>query len=97
MKAIKEAQNLDINDNCTTCGSTLDIGAVINEEDNVLEIKLDLTEQAELEVISLVSEAQKQFETVKYTIDKSEHSLILKLEFDVAVEKMLFQIQKLGL
>ena len=97
MKAIKDAQSLDINDNCTTCGSMLDIGAVINESDTLLKIEFELTEEGKQSAQELVVQAQKSFNNVTAEISETESNIILTLDFDVAVEKMLFQMQNKGL
>ncbi len=97
MKAIKQAQSLDINDNCTTCGSMLDIGAVINETDTLLEMNFELSYQGLKSAKETAEQARKKFENIKVIIEEQDNQTILKLEFDVAVEKMLFQMQNLGL
>ena len=97
MKAIKEAQTLDINDNCTTCGSILDIGAVITESDTLLNVEFELSESGLKAAENLAEQANANFKSVDTKITEQESKVLLSLNFDVAVEKMLFQMQNEGL
>ncbi len=97
MKAIKQAQSLDINDDCTTCGLIPDIGAVINESDTLLKIEFELTEEGKQSAQQLAGHAQQNFSNVKVELTEAGSDFILTLDFDLAVEKMLFQMQNKGL
>lgn len=92
LENIKNNQE-QVNDTCTDCGSFVDIGTVIDEHDNQLIIKLS-GQQAQAEASRLIDTASARFEQVNHTLEQSSDTdLVVTLTFDVAVEKMLFQLE----
>ncbi|GGI85170.1 DUF406 family protein [Shewanella gelidii] len=92
MKSIRESQSPNVNDTCTDCGSFADIGAVIEENDTLLEVEL-FGETAEQKAEELVNLALKKFDGVTSSIEKLEDKILLKLDFGFSAEKMIFQMQ----
>lgn len=93
MKAIKDNQSHQVNDTCTDCGSFVDIGAVIGEDDTELLLTFggdDAFEQAR----ALQEKAVARFSEVHYEIAETVDGVVLKLNFDVAAEKMIFQLEQ---
>lgn len=92
MKGIIAGQAVTVNDTCTDCGSFVDIGAVIDEQDTVLELSFAGAE-AEVEATKMLERAQARFSQTQGNIVQDEASVTLKLVFDVSVEKMIFQLE----
>ncbi|MGS0683464.1 DUF406 family protein [Shewanella sp. 125m-7] len=92
MKNIQKAQSNLVNDTCTDCGSFVDVGAVIDEFDTVLELELngDNCEQLADEVIA---KAQQRFEGVTFEKQQQEQSAKVSLTFSFSAEKMIFQLE----
>ncbi|MCL2919307.1 DUF406 family protein [Shewanella litorisediminis] len=93
MKAIKTNQSSSVNDTCTDCGSFVDIGAVIGEEDTVLTLELS-GEDADVRAQYLLDLAVTRFGDVTGQIDPTDAGFRLRLNFDVAAEKMIFQLEQ---
>ncbi|WP_372872820.1 DUF406 family protein [Shewanella sp.] len=92
MKAIKENQNPSVNDTCTDCGSYMDIGAVISADD--IHMSVTFSGECALEQArALQQKAIKRFAAVQTDISEIGHDVELKLTFDVAAEKMIFQME----
>ncbi|MCL1121167.1 YfcZ/YiiS family protein [Shewanella seohaensis] len=92
MKGIIAGQAATVNDTCTDCGSFVDIGAVIDEQDTVLELSFAGAE-AEVEATKMLERAQARFSQAQGNIVQDEVGVTLKLVFDVSVEKMIFQLE----
>ncbi|WP_088212336.1 DUF406 family protein [Shewanella sp. Shew256] len=92
MKGIIAGQAATVNDTCTDCGSFVDIGAVIDEQDTMLELSF-AGAQAEIEASKMLERAQARFSQTQGNIVKNDVGVILKLVFDVSVEKMIFQLE----
>ncbi len=92
MKSIREGQSSNVNDTCTDCGSFADIGAVIDEQDTVLEIALS-GEGAQARAEQFITNAQDKFEGVTSNLSETEQGLLLSLTFAFSAEKMIFQLQ----
>ncbi|WP_330148739.1 DUF406 family protein [Shewanella xiamenensis] len=92
MKGIIAGQTPTVNDTCTDCGSFVDIGAVIDEQDTVLELQFTGGE-AENEAAKMVERAQTRFRHTQASVTRGETGVTLKLVFDVSVEKMIFQLE----
>ncbi|QIR14516.1 DUF406 family protein [Shewanella aestuarii] len=88
---IKKQQD-NVNDTCTDCGSFVDIGAVIDENDNVLNLIFN-GENAEKEAQLVVEKAKNRFDKVDAVINKNDNKVDVVLTFSVTVEKMLFQME----
>ncbi|MFB2733197.1 DUF406 family protein [Shewanella mangrovisoli] len=92
MKGIIAGQAATVNDTCTDCGSFVDIGAVIDEQDTMLELSF-AGAQAEIEASKMLERAQARFSQTQGNTVKNDAGVILKLVFDVSVEKMIFQLE----
>ena len=93
MKEIKKSQAVDVNDSCNTCGSFVDLGAVINENDTELLVQFTGPE-AYSEAECLAAIAKQSFTNTEYKIDKRQNKTSLIIKFDVTAEKMIFQMQQ---
>ncbi|ABM00028.1 DUF406 domain-containing protein [Shewanella amazonensis] len=93
MKAIEANQASSVNDTCTDCGSFVDIGAVIAEEDTELTLEFS-GKDADTKARHLCDLAVKRFANVSGQIDHTEAGVCLRITFDVAAEKMIFQLEQ---
>lgn len=93
MKAIKDNQDPQVNDTCTDCGSFVDIGAVIGEDDRELLVTFGGAEAFE-QARALQERAIARFDEVHYQIEETGEAVVLKLTFEVAAEKMIFQLEQ---
>ncbi|MDO6618388.1 DUF406 family protein [Pseudomonadota bacterium] len=85
-------QEVQVSDNCNDCGSFVDIGAVIEEEDTQLILQVD-GENFQQIADDLVSKAKERFSNVKVQQQVTEQDAVVTFEFDVTVEKMIFQLE----
>lgn len=92
MKSIREGQSSNVNDTCTDCGSFADIGAVIDEQDTLLEIVL-VGDDAQVKADDYTAKAQARFDDVVASLVTDERGLVLSLNFAFSAEKMIFQLQ----
>ena len=93
MKSIQANQGNHVNDTCTDCGSFVDIGAVIGEDDRLLSI--NFTGEDALERAKRVAElASKRFDEVHYTLVETADGVEMNLTFGVAAEMMIFQLEQ---
>lgn len=92
MKGIIAEQSPTVNDTCTDCGSFVDIGAVIDEQDTLLELNF-AGEQAKADAAVMIERAQARFKHTQATLTVHETGVLLQLTFDVSVEKMIFQLE----
>ncbi|NKF52587.1 DUF406 family protein [Shewanella sp. WXL01] len=90
VKKIIEQQG-NVNDSCPECGSFVDIGAVIDEHDCVLTIKSSSDKIQELEQI--VEKAKQRFSNVEVNYTHTGDGESVDIVFDVAAEKMIFQLE----
>ncbi|MBV7317585.1 DUF406 family protein [Shewanella sp. NIFS-20-20] len=88
MKSIREAQSQAVNDTCTDCGSYIDIGSVIDADDNVLQLNV-----SEERALYLSSSAQERFADVQVNMISDKEEVTLTLTFGISAEKMIFQLQ----
>ncbi|MBB1267967.1 DUF406 family protein [Shewanella sp. SR44-3] len=87
-----EGQN-QVNDSCNTCGSFVDIGTVIEANDGELEIRLQ-GENAEVDAACLKEKALQRFKSVSASMKSIDDGVILALNFEYTVEKMIFQLEE---
>lgn len=92
MKGIIAGQASTVNDTCTDCGSFVDIGAVIDEQDTALELTFTGA-QAEVDATNMLERAQARFSQTQGNIVPNNAGATLTLVFDVSVEKMIFQLE----
>lgn len=92
MKNIQQAQATTVNDTCNTCGSFVDIGAVIEENDT--ELRLTFTGDDAVNQVEQISQlAKSRFSDTQVTINKRNDDIELVLIFSVTAEKMIFQLE----
>lgn len=92
MKSIEEAQSKTIHDTCTHCGSFVDIGAVIEEDDTQLVVDFS-GEDALEKANALADKALSRFKNAKFEVNQEGDTTKLTLHFSVSAEKMIFQLQ----
>ncbi|MFT5789105.1 MAG: hypothetical protein ACI8SJ_001213 [Shewanella sp.] len=92
MKNIQKAQSDLVNDTCNDCGSFVDVGAVIDEHDTVLELALSGENAAEL-AKNVADKATNRFADVGSEIIITGDDVKLVLTFSFSAEKMIFQLE----
>ncbi|MFQ6371001.1 DUF406 family protein [Shewanella sp. YIC-542] len=92
MKSIKEAQSDLVNDTCAECGSYVDIGAVVEESDIVLQLTFT-GDAAKEDAQALADKAKARFNDVVVNLVQQNDDWQLALEFGCSAEKMIFQLQ----
>ncbi|MCL1073170.1 DUF406 family protein [Shewanella dokdonensis] len=92
MKSIKEAQSDLVNDTCAECGSFVDIGAVVEETDVLLQLPF-AGENAKADAEALAAKAKARFADVLVRLIAQDNGWLLQLEFGCSAEKMIFQLQ----
>ncbi|GGP76702.1 DUF406 family protein [Shewanella ulleungensis] len=92
IKQIKQQQPGNVNDSCADCGSFVDIGAVVEADDTLLQLTFNgedaLTKANALEQIAL-----QRFPETKAEIKQLVNQCELTLNFAFSVEKMIFQLE----
>jgi len=91
IKQIKQQQG-NVSDSCTECGSYVDIGAVVEAEDTVLELSF-VGDDAMLQAQAMQQIGLDRFKDTKTTIIEDNNTVLLKLNFAFSVEKMIFQLE----
>ncbi len=92
MKNIQKAQSDLVNDTCNDCGSFVDVGAVIDEHDTILELTLS-GENASILANEVAEKAKNRFDEVGSVVTAHGDKLILTLTFSFSAEKMIFQLE----
>ncbi|MCH1930926.1 YfcZ/YiiS family protein [Shewanella sp. A25] len=92
MNGVIKEQSVLVNDTCTDCGSYVDIGAVIDEQDTLLELDFD-GESAEVDANRIVERATARFPNTQAQTEMMDQNVLVKLNFEVSVEKMIFQLE----
>ena len=92
MKNIQKAQSNLVNDTCTDCGSFVDVGAVIDEYDTVLELELN-GENCEQLADEVIVKAQQRFEGVSFDKQLQGQTAKVNITFSFSAEKMIFQLE----
>ncbi|GIU53204.1 MULTISPECIES: DUF406 family protein [Shewanella] len=85
-------QEVQVSDSCNDCGSFVDIGTVIDEQDTHLILQVE-GENADVDTQNIIQKAQQRFESVKTSFDKSDKHYTIFLEFEFTAEKMIFQLE----
>ncbi|RPA59147.1 DUF406 family protein [Shewanella frigidimarina] len=91
IKQIKQQQG-NVSDSCTECGSYVDIGAVVEAEDTILQLSF-VGDDSLLQAQSMQQVAQDRFPDTKADIIDEDSAISLKLDFAFSVEKMIFQLE----
>jgi uncharacterized protein YfcZ (UPF0381/DUF406 family) len=89
----KNHSHNQVKDSCDTCGSFVDIGTVIEAQDTELMINLKGA-NAKQDAQLLVDKATARFKSVKASMKASDEGVILALNFEYTVEKMIFQLEE---
>lgn len=92
MKGIIAAQAPTVNDTCTDCGSFVDIGAVIDEHDTLLELHFNGV-SAQNDADAMAERAKARFSQTFVKSVPTESGVSLQLTFEVSAEKMIFQLE----
>ncbi|QYJ80595.1 DUF406 family protein [Shewanella acanthi] len=92
MNGVIKEQSLLVNDTCTDCGSFVDIGAVIDEQDTMLELQF-YGESAATDANRIVELATTRFPNTQSQTETVNQNVQVKLTFEVSVEKMIFQLE----
>ena len=92
IKQIKEQQANNVNDSCADCGSFVDIGAVVEADDTVLQLSFSGSD-ALLKANTLQEVALQRFPETKVTVTQHNDQYDLVLAFEFSVEKMIFQLE----
>ncbi|MCL1048966.1 YfcZ/YiiS family protein [Shewanella abyssi] len=92
MKNIQTAQSDLVNDTCNDCGSFVDVGAVIDEHDTVLELMLSGEDAAKL-ANEVAAKASSRFADVASEITTAGDDVKLVITFSFSAEKMIFQLE----
>lgn len=91
IKQIRKQQT-NVNDNCADCGSFVDIGAVVEEQDTVLQLSFT-GDEALTEAQMLQHTAKQRFSGTKTDIKDNGLEVSLVLDFAFSAEKMIFQLE----
>ncbi|MCG9730917.1 YfcZ/YiiS family protein [Shewanella sp. Isolate13] len=92
MKNIQKAQSDLVNDTCNDCGSFVDVGAIIDEHDTVLELELN-GENCEQLATEVIEKAQQRFDGVTAQTQFEGQNAKVSLTFSFSAEKMIFQLE----
>ena len=85
-------QEVQVSDSCNDCGSFVDIGTVIDEQDTQLILQIN-GETAKSDAESIIEKAQTRFESVKTSFDETDTHITVFIEFEFTAEKMIFQLE----
>ncbi|GGB63506.1 DUF406 family protein [Shewanella inventionis] len=92
IKQIKQQQADNVNDSCADCGSFVDIGAVVEAQDTLLELSF-IGDDALARASALKLAAEQRFPGTKASIHHTADQCALTLDFAFSVEKMIFQLE----
>lgn len=96
--AMSEENSSQENDVCDACGTIVELGSVITEDDTVLILPFNGPDKASVEQLAdkFISAAKMRFSTVEVTVDFEEvdrivHSKVA-LQFECTAEKLIFEM-----
>lgn len=92
MKKIIQAQATSVNDTCNTCGSFVDIGAVIDEHDTLMQMTF-AGENALAQANEMAKRATTRFASANAQINRQSDATVLGITFSCTAEKMIFQLE----
>lgn len=92
MKNIQKAQSDLVNDTCNDCGSYVDVGAVIDEHDTVLELIFSGDDATTL-AKNIAEKATNRFADVGSELVMTSSEVKLIVTFSFSAEKMIFQLE----
>ncbi|MCL1065578.1 YfcZ/YiiS family protein [Shewanella olleyana] len=85
-------QEVQVSDSCNDCGSFVDIGTVIDEQDTQLILQVE-GDNAAADAESIINKAKTRFDNVNTRLDKTETHLTVFIDFEFTAEKMIFQLE----
>ncbi|WP_282168109.1 DUF406 family protein [Shewanella japonica] len=85
-------QEVQVSDSCNDCGSFVDIGTVIDEQDTRLILKITGDAVAE-EAEDIITKAKTRFDSVKVNSEQAETDITVIIDFEFTAEKMIFQLE----
>lgn len=91
MKSIKEAQSDLVNDTCAECGSFVDIGTVLEEDDTLLQLDF-VGDTATADAAAVVEQTAAQFSDASISQQATAEGVRLNINFSCSAEKIIFQL-----
>ncbi|WP_153913178.1 DUF406 family protein [Shewanella sp. TC10] len=85
-------QEVQVSDSCNDCGSFVDIGTVIDEQDTQLILQVEGSTAAD-DAESIINKAKARFDNVNTRLDKTATHLTVFIDFEFTAEKMIFQLE----
>jgi uncharacterized protein YfcZ (UPF0381/DUF406 family) len=95
---MSEDKNTTEADVCEACGTIVELGSVINEDDTVLVLPFDGADKVAVDklVKKYIDAAKARFETVevsqKDTVTKQGFASQVTLQFECTAEKLIFEM-----
>lgn len=97
-ETIKSENSSQENDVCEACGTIVELGSVIAEDDTVLILPFSGPDQASVEAVSdkYIKAAQARFATVEVSVDFQTNGDAVEskvsLQFECTAEKLIFEM-----
>ncbi len=85
-------QDVQVSDSCNDCGSFVDIGTVIDEQDTQLILQVE-GETALADAQAIIEKAETRFDSVNTRFDETDDHITVFIEFEFTAEKMIFQLE----
>ncbi|MCC4831726.1 DUF406 family protein [Shewanella sp. 1_MG-2023] len=85
-------QDVQVSDSCNDCGSFVDIGTVIDEQDTQLILQVE-GETALADAQAIIEKAETRFDSVNTRFDETDNHITVFIEFEFTAEKMIFQLE----
>lgn len=93
MSQDQNKNNSDETDVCEACGTIVELGSVITEDDTELLLPFSGDEEAVALLVKKYSEAAKaRFSTVEVNVEKKNSGVELSLRFECTAEKLIFEM-----
>ncbi|GGQ06594.1 DUF406 family protein [Shewanella litoralis] len=92
IKQIKQQQSSNVNDSCADCGSFVDIGAVVEADDTLLQLSFSGAD-ASTKANALEQIALQRFPETRTEMSQQGNQCQLTMNFAFSVEKMIFQLE----
>lgn len=83
---------------CEACGTIVELGSVINEDDTILVLPFSGSDKAGVEKLAkkYIDAAKAKFSSVEVTIEEfteeNNFSLMVSLQFECTAEKLIFEM-----
>ena len=85
-------QDVQVSDSCNDCGSFVDIGTVIDEQDTQLILQVE-GETALADAQAIIEKAETRFDSVNTRFDETDNHITVFIDFEFTAEKMIFQLE----